>query len=288
MRRFIFFLALLALPVTGAAQPTATITTFPAFQGALMHARSVNVTSYVLPDSLQRLLAVACQRGTHADVLLAAPDYDPQVADENQNAVRSLNSAGCTARTTTEPLHMKLVYMDGSVWLSDTNFSPAGFLLRVDDQGVRDVIASTLRGSPARSPYFATRKDWALDLERNTIASVNGPLCVSTESFGRGMIAGALADRRNAIRLVVAEREYRQSPQEQDLIERLPHNIDVRVGYANEKMAVGADRAWFGSANATAGLPEQVDWGMTSTDPTIVAGMQQRCLDDWERAQPLH
>lgn len=278
-------------PIVAASHSTAMIATYPAFRDALLHARSVNVTSYILPANLRETLIQACRQGEHVTVLLAQPSYDPEVEQDNNDAVRGLRSAGCAARTTQSPLHMKLAYMDGSAWLSDTNFSSEGFLVRADDPQIRSVIASTLaRGEGAHSETFATRKDWALDLESATIAQLRGPICVSTESFGRGEIAGDLASYGGPIRLVIARREFQESRSEQQLVgllRQLPGSIDIRAGDANEKIAVGTDRAWFGSANATAGLPTQIDWGMVSTDPAIVAVMQSRCLADWKRASPL-
>jgi len=65
---------------------------------------------------------------------------------------------------------------------------------------------------------------------------------------------------------------------------------EVRSRKAVDKLAVTADRAWIGSANASfldAHTAAQSDWGLVTTQTDAVAALRRRFEDAWNgRAAP--
>jgi hypothetical protein len=256
----------------------------------LQHARMVEAASYLLPPAMTDAIAAVCRRGGSSAVVLASPDYDREIADENAQTVRDLKSSGCNAETVTRPWHIKAVVIDGhDAYLSDTNFSRDGFILRVTDTSMIALLRQTIGGQPGATNNFATLKGAALNDETALIGQSRGALCISTESFGRSNVADAIAAYDGTVDLVVAEREASHSDSEMQLLRDLQTNgrVRVRLLNADEKIAAGTDLAYLGSSNATAGYPEQADWGLLTDDPALVRFAQARCASDFSQGTPI-
>ena len=158
----------------------------------------------------------------------------------------------------------------------------------------------TLQPSPTRSPgkphrdgRVALDKTAALALEASILrAGAPSALDVSTESFGYGPIEKTLRDalaRGARVRLIVAAREVREHmPQELDALARLT-GAGIRVREDVDKLAVAPDRAWIGSANATASFPPSNpprEWGISTDRPDAVAALEARFAASWATARP--
>ena len=261
------------------------------FTAALRAAHRIDFTSYTLhPGTVLGTLDAAARRGADVRVELDGHPLGDKLRRDNGAAVTELRAAGADARLSGagEPaVHLKGAIVDGIAWLDDRNWAGTQReqIVRVDDP--RDVV---------------TTKAEALKLEADVIAHAgSGMLDVESESFGSGSIYGALLKRAEAhlpTRLIVAGREVaeRRNAAERTCLAHLARlGVDVRTGDPrahdlNEKLAVRADAAWIGSANATyAGGPlgEQSDWGVASRDPALVDGLRNVFEQNWAAARPL-
>jgi hypothetical protein len=244
------------------------------FTAAVRSARKISLTSYTLhPGTVLGTLDAAAQRGAAVHVRL---DGDPLGGKLAQLTDRA------------DPvMHMKAAIVDGVAWLDDRNWAGTDNerVVRVDDP--RDV---------------ALTKADALRREADVIEHAgNGELDVESESFGNGSIYRALLQRAHAhlpTRLIVAGRELaeaRNAPERGCLRQLAALGVEIRAGDArrhdlNDKLAVAADRAWVGSANATydgGRLGEQADWGIAARDRGVVDGLRAAFAANWQHALPL-
>lgn len=248
---------------------------------AIGHARSVELQAYVLrPGKVLAALDAAALRGARVTVRLeCAPYADPSgdLAAQNAAVVDTLIHDGADAALVdcdgSAPAHLKSARVDGAVFLDDRNWPDDG----------RDTIVRVTGGAS-----FATHKDEALRREARTIyraADRGEPVDVETESFGFGRIYAALkyAAARAKVRLLVSQRDVtaRSAP----ALERLrAAGVAIRAGPDDEKMAVSAGEVWIGSANATAGVPQQSDWGMRIFDAPVAGAMRARFARNWDAA----
>jgi hypothetical protein len=70
-----------------------------------------------------------------------------------------------------------------------------------------------------------------------------------------------------------------------DRLERA--GVEIRLGCAAEKLCIAGDAGWLGSANASAGRPETLDWGFRTRAPALVADLAQRFERRWQTARPF-
>jgi hypothetical protein len=56
---------------------------------------------------------------------------------------------------------------------------------------------------------------------------------------------------------------YRSRREPAELADLAASGVMVRTSNADEKFAVDGDAVWIGSANATHGVPNQIDFGLT-------------------------
>lgn len=264
------------------------------FVRSLGSAHAVNLTSYTLhPGAVLGSLDAAARRGAAVCVRL---DGDPigghagALYRDNLAAVAELRAAGADARLTgprDHVTHTKAALVDGVAWFDDRNWAgvAAEHVVRADDPG-----------------EVAVTKTDALAREADVIEHTgNAQLAVESESFGTGSIYAALLRRAQAhlpTRLIVAGREAAEprNGAERTCLARLARlGVDVRVGDKrhhdlNEKFAVGADRAWTGSANATyagGAAGAQRDWGVASSEPAFVSGIRAAFDANWARARTI-
>ena len=251
---------------------------------AIGRARSVELQAYVLrPGRVLDALAAAAGHGARVTVRLeCAPYADPSgdLAAQNARVVKTLSREGADARLVdcdgTAPAHLKSARVDGTIFLDDRNWPDDG----------RDTIVRVAGGAS-----YATHKDDALRREARTIyraADRGDAVDVETESFGFGRIYAALkyAAQHSKVRLLVSQRDV--TARSRPALERLrAAGVDVRAGPDDEKMAVSGSEVWLGSANASAGVPEQSDWGMRIFEPPVVGAMRARFERNWEGAAAL-
>ncbi|MDP9017350.1 MAG: hypothetical protein M3N19_03380 [Candidatus Eremiobacteraeota bacterium] len=270
---------------------------------AMQHAHSITLTAYVMRSGqVLNALESAAKRGARVQLKLEATPYGDPSGDLRQgniDAAERLRGAGASVRLVDQdgqaPLHMKAAVIDRAVaYLDDRNWPGDGLDTIVRDTDARDVNAvlgaiSDRGGQPAP---LATRKDAALLREARTIyqsADAHERISVESESFGYGRIYAALltvARGRTPVRLLVAQRDV--TPKSQPALLRLQKaGVDVRVGATDEKMAVAQTQAWLGSANATAGVPSQIDWGLRIFERSNIAGLQSRFERNWAAAKPF-
>lgn len=287
------------------------LTTAAGFVRSLSSASSIVLSSYTLrPGQVLDGLLAAARRGADVRVRLERDPYDDAggtLHRANARALADLRAAGARAAVSSpgEPvLHLKAAVVDGVAWLDDRNWAGGGAERIVRDTGRADVtaVAAALAGAPGATAHLATTKAGAQWLEADVIARAGrGPLCVESESFGNGPIYAALLRRARAhmrTRLIVAGREA-AAPANHTERAHLQHlaalGVAVRTGNPrrgdlDEKLAAGSTAAWVGSANATyargpAGA--QRDWGLSTREPAVRAGLRAAFERNWAAAVPF-
>jgi phosphatidylserine/phosphatidylglycerophosphate/cardiolipin synthase-like enzyme len=270
--------------------------------------REITVSAYTLHrGSVLAALERAGDRGAHVHVVLERAPVDGTnggpggTQAQNAGSLAALRAHHVDAVTTApgEPmLHAKSAVVDGVAFLDDRNFPDSGANTVVRDDRARDV-AAVANGTP--SATLATTKRGALAMEA-TVVGRGDDVVVETESFGGSAVSKTLRAMAQSghpprMRVVVAASEFRTNAKERELLASLAAaGVDVRVGAADEKMAVAGSHAWLGSTNATAAYYDKVhhhdlgaqrDWGMAIDDPPMVAELRKRFEANWHAAKPL-
>lgn len=268
---------------------------------AMQHARAVTLTAYVLrPGRVLRALQDAAYRGARVTVRLEARPYGDtsgELLRENSTAIGALRAAGADAATVdgdgAHPLHLKAALIDRALYLDDRNWPDDGADTIIRDCDPRDLhsVDEALGGNPRNDAPLATQKDAALRREANVIyraADAGEPVDVQSESFGYGRVCGALRSAAQAhvpIRLLVAKRDV-NAHTESALKRLIALGVSVRVSKSDEKMALAGDRGWLGSANATMGIENQLDWGLDIFDTSIISSLRERFNATWDQSVP--
>lgn len=276
---------------------------------ALRAARDISLAAYTLRSGrVERALVAAARRGARVSVRLEGrPFNDPQgqLLADNERAVAVIRAAGGDARIVDgkpggeAPLHAKAAIVDGNVFLDDRNWADDGSETLVRDTfsqdraAVNDAVHGT-GGAPGR--WFATRKHDALALEARLLrgSSSGDGVVVESESFGAFNSAfealDALAKRGAHPRLLVSSRDLQNNAREINALEKLQQDgVKIRSVDADEKFALAGSRAWLGSANATAAFdkPDQIDWGLRTDEPAVVAHLRETFERRWKSAVPF-
>lgn len=278
----------------------------PEVISAIERGRTVLLSAYVLrPGQLLDALEAAARRGAHVTVRLegrpyAGSDEDEaaRLAAQNRDAVAELRAAGGdaamvdTAQGDGPPLHLKAAVCDGVAYLDDRNWPGDGADTIVRDDFAGDVAAikgALLHTSAPPAKWFWTTKAQALAGETRLLYGAQDARCVDveSESFGRDGAYGALKALAAAgvhCRLLVAQRDV--NPKSQQALEELEHEgVQVRAGDFDEKMAiVDGARAWTGSANATYGYQNQLDWGVRTDSPQVVQTLESHFNAHWNQS----
>jgi len=258
-------------------------------------AHDVILSSYLLAPTgaMTRALCAAAAHGGRVHVVLDGSAFGSAAA-MNERSTALLRQAGVRVEFTRAPLHAKAAVVDGRIYLTDRNWTRSRAELVLEDRAAADepIVLRAITGTSGANGRLTTRKTDSLVAEAAIIARGSGhDVAVETESFGLSTrVDEALLARRrrgDRVRLLVDEREYRGSPLERDQLAALVrHGIEVRVGRSGEKLAVDGASAWIGSANATPGLPDQVDWGITL--PASLAGNISRQFEaNWTAAATI-
>lgn len=278
---------------------------------ALDAASSISLTAYTLGSGVQGAgrvvdaLERAADRGADVVVRLEGSPYDPggsgNLAKLNAESVAALRAHGIDAALQADPkapLHLKAAVIDGRVYLDDRNWPDDGpnTIVTTADSDDVSTIQAAMRGEHAADGHLATWKQRAQDLELDTIAYAPAQAVdLESESFGQGPLAALLARRAQAgdtVRLLVAARDLQGNSREAAVLAKLvAAGAQVRVGSPaqgelDEKICLAGTSAWVGSANATAGYPETIDWGMRTRVVPVVGALAARFEQNWSGAQP--
>ncbi len=301
------------IPVATVSSPTATVTVSAAdgttvalsssdeVVRAVQQGRDVGFTAYTLrPGRFAAGLEAAAGRGAHVRVVLEAHPYDGgtgELARANAEMVSELRSHGVAAElhdAGKASLHMKAAVVDGVAFLDDRNWPDDGrdTIVRTADRDDVAAVRSAIAGKPGSDAHLWTQKDEATRAEAATIRGAPGhDVAFESESFGYGPVYGALRARAKAgdrVRVLVQSLDLAGSPRAAAALRKLAEaGAQVRVGNSDEKIAVAGDRAWVGSANATAGRPKTIDWGMRTKIPALVTALRSRYEANWSQGRPF-
>jgi len=279
--------------------------TVAGFERAVAGAASVSLSAYVLArtNPVVRALECAADRGAHVHVVLdgapvgASRKGDDGIVRTNAATVAELRRHGVDARLTaaTTPVqHLKAAVVDGRAFLDDRNWTPSDDL--VETGAATDVacVAAAIDGRPTSTADLAITKADAIAREANTIACGSAKeLDCASESFGASVVSAALARKAAAgvhVRLIVSDRALRHgSPNERHALAKLAAaGVEIRAGASTDKLCINGSAAWLGSANATfSPPPPMLDWGLSTTDPALVARAAATFARDWNAARPL-
>jgi len=273
---------------------------------ALARARRVDLAAYALEGrELLEALGAAAERGAAVRVNLEAAPYarDPERAEalraQNAAIAAGLRARGVRVRLAVEPgapLHMKAAVVDAAVFLDDRNWPAGGPDTILRSTSRRDVVAARAAISGCAPPVgaLALRKDRALALEARLIDETRGDRvdCESESFSASGVYRALLAAVRNGkhVRVLVAARELHGAGgrRERASLRRLrAAGAEVRATRSDEKICVTRDAAWLGSANATAGAPHTVDWGVRTRRAADVAALAMRFEATWRAARTV-
>jgi len=244
----------------------------------LSRAAEIEVHAYTLHGPVKGALEAAARRGASVVVELERQPYkSSHLAAENARLVDEMRGAGVDAHLA-DPVHAKTIVADGTIYLDDKNW------------GARDLV---LRADAADAASIPMIKHEALAAEAQLLRSAgDADAVVESESFGccnavYSALKG-LARAGAAPRLLVSKDDLRGNASERRALDDLVRaGVRVRVCENSEKLAVAADRAWIGSANATiaAGPTDLPDWGFCTGDPAIVRALHDRIEGVWAGAK---
>jgi phosphatidylserine/phosphatidylglycerophosphate/cardiolipin synthase-like enzyme len=277
------------------------------FLAALRTARNVTLTAYTLGEGrVFDALAQAAARGAAVHVFLEGSVDRDGVAVNDRAAARlrqtgadvHLVNANATAYAAT--LHCKAALVDGALFLDDRNWPSDGgdTIIRDDDTRDARLLRDALAGRVDKpTSSFAVTKRAALDAQAEVLSQARSgtDVIVESESFGGANRAyGAIerAARAGArVRLLVNRQDLHASASERRALERLvAAGVDVRSCDGEEKFAVvNGSNGWLGSANASAAFeqPDQLDWGMRTNAPEVIAHVRRAFEKRWTHAKPF-
>lgn len=267
---------------------------------AIRRSPSAVVASYVLSLHTRVALALAAagKAGGNEVLVLDSNPYDPTGNGEIKAAdavTRSaLHAAHVRVLDSSKDLHLKAALVGNRVvYLCDRNFDDHdSLILASTDLDDYNAVVMAIRGQTDGSDHLRVRKADALAMEASMIGQGSGPMSFESESFGnRNPVYDALlarAQHGDNVRIILARREYESTPRERAAVRELQSaGAKVHIGSTNEKIYVDSGQAWLGSANATAGVPDQTDWGYGTTDPTIHNSLQAQFSANFQAATPL-
>ena len=250
---------------------------------------------------MMRALEGAAKAGSHVKVRLEAMPYADKggrLARLNRDTVAKLRATGADARLVDRfgrhLNHMKAAVVDGVAFLDDRNWptSSRNTIVADDDQRDVRVVRDGMRGKVESTPTVAVTKGAALSQEAGLLSTAGRQRGVSieTESFTAGTAPyramQKLALREVPVRLLICEHDLK--PATLGAARALARDgVTVRVTRSAEKFAVAGDRAWIGSANATYGRDDQIDWGAKITVPAVCTQLRARFNSTWRYARPL-
>jgi phosphatidylserine/phosphatidylglycerophosphate/cardiolipin synthase-like enzyme len=282
----------------------------------MQSAHNIALTAYTMPQgAVLDGLVSAAERGARVRVRLegwiykdAKPDGSPgPIAQANLATVKALTDAGADAKLEhpdkndgQRVLHMKSAVVDDAVFLDDRNWPNDGQDTILRDDFTDDIAtvkgAEALPGSPA-SKFLNVHKRDSLFTEAKLLweGRKGDDIIVETESFGSGDSAytalGCAAQRGAHIRVLVSARDLQNNASELRAIAALAGpNIEFRACDGDEKFAVlDGKHGWVGSSNlsGTYSKPDQIDWGLRTNNPEVLAHVSAAFDQRWNNARAL-
>ncbi|MBV8600643.1 MAG: hypothetical protein JO359_03655 [Candidatus Eremiobacteraeota bacterium] len=257
-----------------------TLGTTQTLVDALGRARRAELDAYVLAN--RRLIAAlgdAASRGCDVHVRLCKrPHGDARLGRTNEALARRLRARG--VEVTLAPAYGPHSRHD--------KVALVGSRLFIDDRNWRSSPDETIVIQRARSLRTQT-KAAALELERRLLAGGRGhDVLVSTETLGPGPIAdvvAARARRGDRVRLLYNAAEGNAAARETTVRKLRAAGVELRPSTANHKVAVVGNRAWLGSANATAAGAGAGRESGVLVGGTLARTIRERAEQIWRRAQ---
>jgi hypothetical protein len=293
--------------VAAGSGPAVEVTTTDELLRALREAASVDLAAYELrrDSDLVRALAGAADHGTHVRVRVDGRPYGAAgkaIAQATQSAAVELRRHGVTVDLVSDhSAHLKAAVVDGRAYLDDRNWTTGGHdtVLTTTDAPDVALVRDAIDGRSGFNDHLATSKQRALDLETDVISAGTGDW-IDVESESLGTFGGpytelkARATAGAHIRLIVSDNELRSArgTQERAALRKLADvGVEIRVGASrsgvgNEKLCVAGDAAWAGSANASFSDKCDADWGLRTSDASVVSALQARFEANWSASRP--
>ncbi len=188
---------------------------------------------------------------------------------------------------------MKAAIVDGVAFLDDRNWPADRRNVVVADSDANDVqvLHDAMHGKTYSAGAVAVTKGAALFQEAGVLAAdvrAGRSVCMQSESFTAGSPPygelKALARSGVHVKLLICENDLKEASfVAARALAR--SGVAVRVTDASEKFAVAGTRAWIGSANATYGAQNQIDWGMQIKDAHVCKELQARFDSTWRHAK---
>lgn len=238
---------------------------------SIRRARRATVSAYTLSPRSAMLGALrdASHNGAIVGLVLTG-DGLPYAIEQNRRIADRWQGAHVVL--THEPLHLKAAIIDNGrqVFVSDENWSRGGLILQIPSQ-YAIALARAMIGDAHDDDDLTTTKASSLRAEAQLIDDARTDVALESESFGSGNpVYDALEhalQRGVQVSVLVASREYEESAPERDALAILAASgARVRTSPRTDKLLLTDHATWIGSANASGGVPEQVDWGYTATN----------------------
>lgn len=263
----------------------------------ISRAETITLTAYSLKPtaSVVRALAAASDRGAHVSVALSR-GFGMYVR-ENADTAAELTAHGVRVHVlegTTQSTHMKAVILDGNLYLSDRNWAARPgqeIVLRDTIPGDRTLVERAVLGETGHNDHLWTGKAEALEAEAGMLSRTQShKVDLETESFSESSPIYEqlknLATSGHEVHLIVAESEYNHRPSERASLNALAASgVSVRLLNSNEKFAVTGNAVWIGSANATGGAPNQIEFGVLLEDESIANKISAQFERQWATAK---
>lgn len=253
---------------------------------ALSRAQTISLVAYQLPyGAILDALKDAARRGARVGVNLEArpfPDRGGGIALHNRHVVDDLRRSGVDARLVDDrgdaPLHAKAARIDGVLYVDDVNFANRGTLLRITANSPSPVWSKGRALAIEAALLERSRRGDAVEVETESIGGGNAV-------YGRLLRLGLAGEHP---RLLVSS-EAVTGKERTRLVRLAQAGVEVRTCSADEKFALSGQRAWIGSANATAPYPnpDTVDWGLATHNRSIVRHLRAQFESRWEHARVL-
>lgn len=240
-------------------------------------------------------LAMTARAGGRANLVVDGNPYDPQgdVRGSDEEALTLARRLNINVFRSPTPMHLKAAIVSTGCYLSDRNWSRTAVVLFDRDPVDYAAVSDAAKGSPRSVSHgsdggLALVKEQALALEAQLLAQ-GVRLSIESESFSAGNpVYQQLYAHAAGARLIIAATEYRQKASERAAVARLvARGASVRTSGANEKIALAGDGVYVGSANATSGVENQVEWGLVTHDIAIVTLVRNRFEAEWSEGAPV-
>lgn len=290
-RKFFFFVAAIGYAIAwlpaAAAAPQALVRVSAQSVAAAVASppSSLFVSDYTLNPSqpFVRTLQSYAQSGRPLFIVLSGEGFAYTVR-QNCAIVASFTNGQCSigghhtgfwrrgnvaVYLTPYPMHAKVLMIGNrAVVLTDENDAEGGYYYAIPVPIAPPLLSAILHGGCQSIAYITCDKTDALHLESHIIAQAKSSIVLSTESFSSGnAVSDALVAalrRRVHVSIVVAAREYQSTPREREFLKHL-QGLGAKVSISqhdHKYLIVDGSVRWAGSANASAGLGNQIEWSL--------------------------